>query len=178
MCGEKTVMVKGQERHLGSPPRMRGKGVVHVFVPEKFGITPACAGKSRFLTNFRFHMRDHPRVCGEKKPDETRRRIVEGSPPRMRGKAVGDLMKMRQIRITPAYAGKSFASCRKSAKIQDHPRVCGEKSTLPKFVRMKLGSPPRMRGKVRREGHRHAGRGITPAYAGKSVFWYWYAPFR
>jgi hypothetical protein len=33
-------------KNPGSPPRVRGKGIVHVFVPEKLGITPAYAGKS------------------------------------------------------------------------------------------------------------------------------------
>ena len=48
VCGEKNGICRAKVPHLGSPPRMRGKGVVHVFVPEKFGITPAYAGK-RFL---------------------------------------------------------------------------------------------------------------------------------
>ena len=67
VCGEKQHHVTVRAATLGSPPRMRGKGVVYVFVSEKFGITPAYAGKS---TKSRSAIRwkwDHPRVCGEKR---------------------------------------------------------------------------------------------------------------
>ena len=33
---------------------------------QNWGITPACAGKSHFATNFHLNKRDHPRMCGEK----------------------------------------------------------------------------------------------------------------
>ena len=46
MCGEKLPVPGKQGYILGSPPHVRGKGVVHVFVPEELRITPACAGKS------------------------------------------------------------------------------------------------------------------------------------
>ena len=48
VCGEKQHHVTVRAATLGSPPRMRGKGVVYVFVSEKFGITPAYAGKSLY----------------------------------------------------------------------------------------------------------------------------------
>ena len=44
-CGEKAELIEHICDYWGLPPRMRGKGVVHVFVTEKFGITPAYAGK-------------------------------------------------------------------------------------------------------------------------------------
>ena len=46
-CGEKTLarLFRGQCR--GSPPRMRGKGLLQIFIPEPLGITPAYAEKSR-----------------------------------------------------------------------------------------------------------------------------------
>ena len=50
----------------------------------------------------------------------------------------------------------------------DHPRVCGEKSGLPVSVPTRMGSPPRMRGKVVAVEERDHHLGITPAYAGKS----------
>ena len=46
VCGEKRKDFETANRKKGSPPRVRGKGIVHVFVPEKLGITPAYAGKS------------------------------------------------------------------------------------------------------------------------------------
>ena len=45
---------------------MRGK-VVYCHIPkEKFGITPAYAGKSRTASRETIRIQDHPRVCGEK----------------------------------------------------------------------------------------------------------------
>ena len=72
------------------------------------------------------------------------------------------------VRITPAYAGKSFHDACQIILSQDHPRLCGEKHHSGIFVKRFLGSPPPMRGKaVTGVTAAVAGR-ITPAYAGKS----------
>ena len=47
----------------------------------------------------------------------------------MRGKAKKVYPKDSEIRITPAYAGKSLFTFRKVMRLQDHPRLCGEKHT-------------------------------------------------
>ena len=52
---------------------------------------------------------------------------------------------------------------------RDHPRVCGEKSSLLLLLSGISGSPPRVRGKVHIVTLRHQRRGITPACAGKSI---------
>ena len=114
-------------------------------------------------------LQDHPRVCGEKHFGGIIRVCIVGSPPRVRGKGFRNLVEVRLIRITPAYAGKSVAIASYSLACWDHPRVCGEKSTtLPGGGRAR-GSPPRMRGKVRHDRNDLAGFGITPAYAGKRL---------
>ena len=46
VCGEKGSSTFWSRNHSGSPPRMRGKGQVSVFLRVFVGITPACAGKS------------------------------------------------------------------------------------------------------------------------------------
>ena len=66
VCGEKSGFCQRSILHLGSPPRMRGKGLLQVFIPEPLRITPACAGKSAHSDGPGWHSRDHPRVCGEK----------------------------------------------------------------------------------------------------------------
>ena len=93
---------------------------------------------------------------------------VSGSPPRMRGKDRGAVIVRPPPGITPAYAGKSRVSPTNSSPSWDHPRVCGEKVICSSQVTTASGSPPRMRGKVAPDGALIAGRGITPAYAGKS----------
>ena len=73
-------------------------------------ITPACAGKSAGLAPLLPLAGDHPRVCGEKVDEITRFHIVQGSPPRVRGKAIASIQILDCQRITPACAGKSVVS--------------------------------------------------------------------
>ena len=52
----------------------------------------------------------------------------------------------------------------------DYPRVGGEKASQQEILYGQQGSPPRMRGKEQGAGGRMAAHGITPAWAGKSLF--------
>ena len=52
----------------------------------------------------------------------------------------------------------------------DHPRVCGEKPMSCRRTWAATGSPPRMRGKAEMGAIVPFRAGITPAYAGKSIF--------
>ena len=65
---------------------MRGKEFVNHNRSRQSGITPAYAGKSQFFHGGYLAFWDHPRVCGEKKAELTPDELLEGSPPRMRGK--------------------------------------------------------------------------------------------
>ena len=49
VCGEKTLMLAFAPATPGSPPRVRGKGIVLSGLLACRGITPACAGKSLSL---------------------------------------------------------------------------------------------------------------------------------
>ena len=86
----------------------------------------------------------------------------------MRGKAEHHRNCSVCYRITPAYAGKRKRLRKEDLLIQDHPRLCGEKSMLAFKSPKMSGSPPPMRGKVVSESIVQQHRGITPAYAGKS----------
>ena len=110
---------------------------------------------------------DHLRVCGEKAGAAGCRSCREGSPPRMRGKASRTRFNRDQTRITPAYAGKRSGIISFSSLARDHPRVCGEKQDAAHTLLAVLGSPPRMRGKAKREKTISQIVRITPAYAGK-----------
>ena len=86
---------------------MRGKGIVRLEKSVDTGITPAYAGKSfAFLSIFS---------------------TMSGSPPPMRGKAHSSSISQYTGRITPAYAGKRDGVCGTRSKLEDHPRLCGEK---------------------------------------------------
>ena len=98
---------------------------------------------------------------------ESNRQKVLGSPPRMRGKAALSAHRARQLRITPAYAGKSCKLFYSRLRWWDHPRVCGEKHHHQVCKGSCKGSPPRMRGKAQMRFFCPLRSGITPAYAGK-----------
>ena len=86
----------------------------------------------------------------------------------MRGKAFHDILSLRIIGITPAYAGKSRTREKSGLFERDHPRLCGEKAPNRAGKTVFLGSPPPMRGKVNGKRKQSLNYGITPAYAGKS----------
>ena len=71
--------------------------------------------------------------------------------------------------ITPACAGKSKVGNLAGNRVQDHPRVCGEKHILLILSTLLLGSPPRVRGKVQLIDAAGQACRITPACAGKST---------
>ena len=86
----------------------------------------------------------------------------------MRGKVLKFLKETSLTGITPAYAGKSELRHMLRNCIQDHPRLCGEKTGLQCSWEKKRGSPPPMRGKASQSGFTSTHMRITPAYAGKS----------
>ena len=86
----------------------------------------------------------------------------------MRGKVVASVVLVAVSGITPAYAGKSPTPAPWRFYAQDHPRLCGEKSSLSPYRCRQSGSPPPMRGKEASNGFPKTWTRITPAYAGKS----------
>ena len=85
-CGEKYIRWRLPAALTGSPPPMRGKAAPGFALPERYGITPAHAGKRGLTTFWVPSPGDHPRPCGEK--------------PSIIKTAIG------KTRITPAHAGK------------------------------------------------------------------------
>ncbi len=84
-CGEQVQVIIPPGRRLGSPPRMRGTGVDHVYCDLAERITPAHAGNSYGRKNDLVFFEDHPRACGEQ---------------------IGDIGALDlTIWITPAHAG-------------------------------------------------------------------------
>ena len=168
MCGEKFGISCNPSLIGGSPPRVRGKAAWLPFMRITRGITPACAGKSRFHCGVLYPLWDHPRVCGEKRTSGSGSQRSEGSPPRVRGKVLPRLLFLACIGITPACAGKRGHGRQSGRSAGDHPRVCGEKVCKEIAPLSVWGSPPRVRGKVLAALMPENRVGITPACAGKS----------
>ena len=126
-CGEKYKPLAASSGRQGSPPHMRGKVFAEALQAAGKRITPAHAGKRKIWPIWQHRRKDHPRTCGEKSLKATTSARTTGSPPHMRGK--GNLVKVPLVipGITPAHAGKSNVTARKTKSIKDHPRTCGEK---------------------------------------------------
>ena len=127
-CAGKSRRYSAQQPGAVDHPRVCGEKCGCVCVCVCGWITPACAGKSRTISLSSTRSGDHPRVCGEKKATDGQRADLVGSPPRVRGKAIQRNAYTTTARITPACAGKSAFTLDKRHAIQDHPRVCGEKT--------------------------------------------------
>ena len=147
---------------------MRGKVLRWLFFPRIRRITPAYAGKRTHTIQPMHRWKDHPRLCGEKLKKRLNVCVSKGSPPPMRGKELGYVGKTDTYRITPAYAGKSPNFLMNRQKLEDHPRLCGEKELSSVALSPHKGSPPPMRGKGLAYSELFVPVRITPAYAGKS----------
>ena len=130
MCGEKRQDRLDYYVPQGSPPHVRGKGGDGNDRGLHARITPAYAGKSSMLTKYCRATQDHPRVCGEKADAQYQLPIMQGSPPRMRGKAAKSVVSLCSPWITPAYAGKRLKRSRSTvppvAIVPLFPSVCNK----------------------------------------------------
>ncbi len=133
-------------------------------------ITPACAGKSIYLSGVELAVWDHPRLRGEKNLQTAGVLIAVGSPPLARGKGFGFWLFKLYAGITPACAGKSDPKADSRDVWRDHPRLRGEKYRDFGALDVSVGSPPLARGKGRKSTFPLFDLGITPACAGKSLW--------
>ena len=89
----------------------------------------------------------------------------------MRGKRDVSPLREDHNGITPADAGKTSSAFSPYFSNQDHPRGCGENRESLNYATRDIGSPPRMRGKLKRARDSIAKQRITPADAGKTQCW-------
>ena len=99
---------------------------------------------------------------------------VLGSPPHGRGKDYYACGENIDHGITPAWAGKRVSMISFFFTGWDHPRMGGEKEARDYPKEEVWGSPPHGRGKVFLAGGFFVSSGITPAWAGKSILYYYY----
>ena len=93
---------------LGSPPLARGIPWCQIRRHFMTGITPACAGNTRFITKIRRVAWDHPRLRGEYGKVLLVRQLSIGSPPLARGIHHGVYRTDKGAGITPACAGNTM----------------------------------------------------------------------
>ncbi len=129
-CGDKKSSCQLEHPTYGSPPRMRGKVAPVEKLVTASGITPADAGTSLFPLYCGRYSADHPRGCGDKGAIILLFTGLRGSPPRMRGQVSPSAEVFQFVRITPADAGTREQTTFTKRFPKDHPRGCGDKSSI------------------------------------------------
>ncbi len=147
MCGKKCFPLTYFYLNTGSPPHVREKATSLFSQTSYFGITPACAGKSRLPHDLDWYVRDHPRMCGKKIALVRSAKGWWGSPPHVREKERDEIKDVGGFGITPACAGKSRLPHDLDWYVRDHPRMCGKKIALVRSAKGWWGSPPHVREK-------------------------------
>ena len=171
MRGEDQSGLGPVESELGSPPHARGRRNPPVQSDGTGRITPACAGKTGRPCSPSRGGWDHPRMRGEDLCATSCTRRSAGSPPHARGRPPAGVRPVRNLRITPACAGKTQSNSKNSRGRADHPRMRGEdvklmvnsvsfnritpacagKTTMASSIFFRSpGSPPHARGRPRR----------------------------
>ena len=87
----------------------------------------------------------------------------------MRGKPHCFRCRPYSPRIIPAHAGQTRQTLHIECGLEEHPRACGANSRLKNLNPRRLGSSPRMRGKLRHAGGLPASERIIPAHAGQTT---------
>ena len=106
MCGADGCFLWWWYRFLGSPPHVRGGLLGFRDYRRIYWFTPACAGRMRYHDRSRKPDGVHPRMCGaDGRPLKPQDHWV-GSPPHVRGGCENLPIRLRQVRFTPACAGR------------------------------------------------------------------------
>ena len=168
MRGEDTNACCAFRSTIGSPPHARGRLGPELLDNAKWGITPACAGKTTTGSSVIKSPQDHPRMRGEDCRQVSVYHGFGGSPPHARGRLLVLLVEGAVLGITPACAGKTRAASAIFRPRTDHPRMRGEDGTNTALPANPSGSPPHARGRRRDPRRDRCPGGITPACAGKT----------
>ena len=168
MCGEHLPRIFTPPLRPGSSPHVRGARAQCGEDAAVGGIIPACAGSTCRPTMVDARLGDHPRMCGEHRSVRGQRHQNRGSSPHVRGapNVAGDGGTNRGI--IPACAGSTPAVVSCPFRSRDHPRMCGEHSSVSGPSGNPLGSSPHVRGAPDATCERIAGDGIIPACAGST----------
>ena len=153
---------------MGSPPRGRGGPVAVAIGGDPLRLTPAWAGRT--LVGARRPARSwaHPRVGGADPAVRDEPCPARGSPPRGRGGRSHRDPLAPDLRLTPAWAGRTGIGDCADQLHQAHPRVGGADLSGGRWCSALSGSPPRGRGGLFPLAGGPDPRGLTPAWAGRT----------
>ena len=167
-CGEHVTVPQDAILTAGSSPRLRGTPSASRRSPTVRGSSPRLRGTQRHYTLDYSKVTIIPALAGNTEARTVLDTVQTVSSPRLRGTHTGPAVSGRRRGIIPALAGNTRRrSCLWHAT-WDHPRACGEHSTVAFCASMTTGSSPRLRGTLSLSPTRAAIHGIIPALAGNT----------
>ncbi len=153
---------------LGSSPRARGTRSLGRLWAAGARFIPACAGNASSPPPSRREPAVHPRVRGERRPEDRLGREIAGSSPRARGTRSRHARRRRNQRFIPACAGNAPAGAAEASSSTVHPRVRGERPRIRQTTTRATGSSPRARGTQARRRPAPQPDRFIPACAGNA----------
>ena len=147
-CGADPERQEDKLERYGSPPLVRGGHKGSRPRRHAAGLTPARAGRTRYL--------------------EANLPASYGSPPLVRGGRSLGISGSLGCGLTPARAGRTAWRCLLPKSWTAHPRSCGADEPASTQTPIADGSPPLVRGGHRRGGYPRLWRRLTPARAGRT----------
>ena len=166
--GENSRVSPCREFLTGSSPLTRGKPVSRRVMTSPRGLIPAHAGKTRNSLRRALRSEAHPRSRGEntQAPPPAHARL--GSSPLTRGKHARPRVRVFDLGLIPAHAGKTAAPLARRRYTRAHPRSRGENCQRQDGKHQGRGSSPLTRGKQLGVWRGHVAGGLIPAHAGKT----------
>ena len=143
--GEDRVTKRLWPNRQGLPPRARGRPRTRRTAREAWGTTPACAGKTPPCRTRKPGRRDYPRVRGEDPEAALEEFVIQGLPPRARGRRCRRCRSCRFSGTTPACAGKT-GQAQGAASLAGTTPACAGKTSGYSGRRRTTGDYPRVRG--------------------------------
>ena len=153
----------------GSSPRVRGKLDGYGADGTTSRIIPARAGQTNTYRDMYNQPPDHPRACGANGLLAQLVRAAFGSSPRVRGKPRFGRAASMVLRIIPARAGQTKRALQGNPLTTDHPRACGANVAGKSEKTVRVGSSPRVRGKLMPVTVDISPVRIIPARAGQTM---------
>ena len=146
MRGERSSSPLMYRRRPGSSPHARGTLRCRLYGAPGRRFIPACAGNAPTYTAAPVGPTVHPRMRGERPPQEMAERTGYGSSPHARGTRHFQKTGRRIRRFIPACAGNAPFECAPANAAAVHPRMRGER-VKRRFVFLAAdGSSPHARG--------------------------------
>ena len=166
----KTTGGEGEPEGRGAHPRSRGEN--HRRATRNGiagGSSPLTRGKRSSSVGTSSTAEAHPRSRGENGSAELHVKEDAGSSPLTRGKRADVLLRLHELGLIPAHAGKTEKWNPMGSAQPAHPRSRGENLSSDSSTFFRTGSSPLTRGKLTDGRAEHFLRGLIPAHAGKTT---------